>query len=132
MRSFLPSPSVSKSESTQTSPLIQSAVLAENTFCARPLTNVGTAGAGSGAGAGAGAAAIAGNVAPFGGSGVAAAELTPTASAIDTVNAPAVARRLPISIPDPLLDPTLKESLLALRAASNRQACCNARRFLHT
>src|SRR6201999_694602 len=106
MRSFLPSPSVSKSDSTQTSPLIQSALLAENTFCASPLTNVGTAGAGSGAGA----AAIAGNVAPFGGSGFAAALPTPTASAIDTVIAPAVARRLPTCIPDPLNGPNFEGS----------------------
>src|SRR4051812_26606704 len=97
MRSFLPSPSVSKSDSTQTSPLIQSAVLVLNTFWDRPSLNVGTAGAGSGA-----AAVIApGNVAPFGGSGFAFALLTATApaSAAVAVIAPARARRLPISIP---------------------------------
>src|ERR1700754_1913803 len=103
MRSFLPSPSVSKSDSTQTSPLIQSALLAEKTFWASPLTNVGTAGAGSGAGA----AAMAGNVAPFGGSGFAPPPLAPTASAIDAVTAPAIAKRLATSIPDPLVDPTV-------------------------
>src|SRR5690242_3355203 len=104
MRSSLPSPSVSKSDVIQTSPLIQSAVLAEKTFCERPLTNVGTAGAGSGAGA----AATAGNVAPFGGSGFAAALPTPTASANVTVIAPAEAKRLPITIQTPSMDPTLR------------------------
>src|SRR4051795_6748815 len=100
MRSSLPSPSESKLDSTQTSPLIQSAGALENTFCARPFTNVGTAGAGSGAGA----AATPGNVAVFGGSGFAVAPLTPTtpASAAVAVIAPALARRFGISIPRPL------------------------------
>src|ERR1700754_1137549 len=101
MRSSLPSPSVSKLDSTQTSPLIQSAVLAENTFCASPLTNVGTAGAGSGAGAD----MAPGNVADFGGIGFADAAPAPTtpASATVAVRAPAAARRLPICIRDPFL-----------------------------
>src|SRR3954471_23253859 len=103
MRSFWPSPSESKSLSTQTSPLIQSAVLAENTFWASPLTNVGTAGAGSGAGA----ALAPGTVMPLGGIGFAYA--TPPASAIVTVIAPAEARRLPISIRDPSLGPCFAE-----------------------
>src|SRR3954453_2559100 len=91
-RSFLPSPSESNSDSTQTSPLIQSAVAVEKTFWDRPLTNVGTAGAGSGAGA----AIRPGVVIPLGGIGFAVALLTPTmpASAAVAVIAPARARRL--------------------------------------
>ena len=45
IRSSLPSSSLSNDASTHTSPLYQSAGLVEKTACARPLTNVGTAGA---------------------------------------------------------------------------------------
>ena len=101
----MPSPSESKSVWTQTWPLIQSVEFDEKTFCDRPLTNVGTAGAGSGAGA----AITPGTAATlFGGIGFADAPTAP-ASAIVTEIAPAEARRLPITIHDPSLkDPTLR------------------------
>src|SRR3954469_14683098 len=102
MRSSLPSPSESKLDSTHTSPLIQSAGLVENTFWARPLTNVGTAGAGSGASA----AIVPGLTADvFGGSGFACAVPTIAAIATVAVSALACAKRLPRSIPTPLVDP---------------------------
>ena len=83
------------SDWTHTSPLIQSAVLAEKTFWLRPLTNVGTAGAGSGAGA-----AIAPGTAAtlFGGSGLACAFPTIAAMATVAVSALACAKRLPKSM----------------------------------
>src|SRR3954467_7077885 len=100
-----PSPSESKSVWTQTSPLIQSVEAAEKTFWARPLTNVGTAGAGSGAGA-----AMTPGTAPMllGGIGFADA---PTAAGSATVTeiAPAEARRFPITIHDPSLRPLFEE-----------------------
>src|SRR4051812_21197155 len=104
MRSSLPSPSESKLDSTHTSPLIQSAVLAEKTFWARPLTNVGTAGAGSGAGAliAPGAAATL-----LGGNGLACALPTIAAMAIVAVSAPACAKRLENSMRPLSSDPLL-------------------------
>src|SRR4051794_32293056 len=123
MRSFLPSPSESKSVSTQTSPLIQSAVLVLNTFWARPSLNVGTAGAGSGAGA---AMTASGAAAAFGGSGFAFALLTPTTPAKATVAviAPALARRLPISIRDPSLGPgTLSVESVRVGGAWQSRVC---------
>src|SRR3954464_6953366 len=78
MRSSLPSPSESNVLSTHTWPWTQSARVAENTFCAKPLTNVGTAGAGSGAGAAASPTAFS---VIFGGIGAADAALAPPTAA---------------------------------------------------
>ena len=50
MRSGSPSASLSKPVSTHTSPVTQSAGLAENTFWAMPFSNVGTAWANAAAG----------------------------------------------------------------------------------
>src|SRR4029079_9306467 len=98
------------SDWTQTSPLIQSALLAEKTFWLRPLTNVGTAGAGSGAGA-----AIAPGTAAtdFGGSGLACALPTIAAMASVAVSALACAKRFENSI-----RPLSSDPLLATRVCS--------------
>src|ERR671923_125024 len=102
MRSSSPSRSLSNVDWTQTSPLIQSAGLAENTFCDRPFTNVGTAGAGAGAAIAADADPEAASGSP-GGRGPADAVVTPTTptSAIVAVIAPAAVARLLISIDPP-------------------------------
>src|SRR5687768_12606087 len=99
MRSSSPSPSLSNVDRTHTSPLIQSAGLAENTFCDSPFTNVGTAGAGAGAAIATDADPEAASGSP-GGRGRADAAVTPT-SAIVAASAPAAIKRLLISIIPP-------------------------------
>ena len=74
----------------------------ENTACAMPLTNVGTAGAG----AAAAAADAPGNVAALGRHRLPARAGTHDARQRHVaVIALAIARRLPICIPSPLVDP---------------------------
>ncbi len=126
----MPSPSLSNSDSTQTSPLIQSALEDENTFWDRPLTNVGTAGAGSGAALD----MSPGNVAVFGGIGFACAPLTPTtpASAAVAVIALARARRLPNTIREPLSFQTQLSFDTTVCCGRALSAMARSRRSLHT
>src|SRR4051812_42522357 len=123
MRSSLPSPSLSKLDSTHTSPLTQSAGVAEKTFCDMPLANVGTAGAGTGAAIAPGAAAVA----AFGGRAEAGLVATTPASAIVTVTALAHAKRFPLYIPDPSFMTRFARSLFGARARGKRQVCCRVR-----
>ena len=101
MRSSSPSPSLSNVDWTHTSPLIQSAGFAENTFCDRPFTNVGTAGAGAGAAIATEASAEATSRSP-GGSGRAEALVTPTTPA-STIAAAAHTYLLTCILPSPLV-----------------------------
>ena len=92
MRSSSPSLSLSNGAWTQTSPLYQSAALVEKTGCARPLTNVGTAGSGAATDADAAARAASGSMSP-GGSADAGTAATQAARAV-AVTAPARRRVL--------------------------------------
>ena len=128
MRSLWPSRSESKSDSTHTSPVTTSVV--EKTFCERPLTNVGTAGAGAASVIRPGTAATL-----FGGAAPAGLTATTLASAIVAETALALASRprFDIALDPSRLGTTLWcGSVVAAGRARNCYTTRGLRRSLHT